>query len=78
MSESRHGRLARVLTEAVVIIFSILVALGLDAWWQGTQERGRERVILERILEELDGIAADDQEKILFRNAAGLNERRPL
>jgi predicted TIM-barrel fold metal-dependent hydrolase len=30
------------------------------------------------ILEELDGIAAADQEKILYGNAAGLNERRPL
>jgi predicted TIM-barrel fold metal-dependent hydrolase len=30
------------------------------------------------ILEELGGIAAADQEKILYGNAAELNERRPL
>ena len=30
------------------------------------------------ILEELDGIPAADLEKILYRNAVGLNERRPL
>ena len=30
------------------------------------------------ILEELDGITAVDQEKILYANAKGLNERRPL
>jgi predicted TIM-barrel fold metal-dependent hydrolase len=29
------------------------------------------------IMEELDGIAAADLEKILYRNTAGLNERRP-
>ena len=30
------------------------------------------------ILEELDGVAAADREKILFDNAKALNERRPL
>ncbi|HVO27485.1 MAG TPA: amidohydrolase family protein [Candidatus Margulisiibacteriota bacterium] len=30
------------------------------------------------IIEELDGIAAADLEKILYRNTAGLNERRPF
>jgi predicted TIM-barrel fold metal-dependent hydrolase len=30
------------------------------------------------ILEELDGITVSDQENILYRNAVGLNERRPL
>ncbi len=30
------------------------------------------------ILEEVEGIAAADQEKILYSNVAGLNERRPL
>jgi hypothetical protein len=30
------------------------------------------------LLDDLDEIAAGDQEKILFGNAAALNERRPL
>ena len=30
------------------------------------------------ILKELDGISLADQEKVLYRNAVGLNERRPL
>jgi predicted TIM-barrel fold metal-dependent hydrolase len=29
------------------------------------------------ILEELDGVSLADQEKILYRNTAALNERRP-
>ncbi len=32
---------------------------------------------LQDILEELDGVSLADQEKILHRNTAGLNERRP-
>ncbi len=30
------------------------------------------------ILEEVEGIAAADQEKILYRNVTALNQRRPL
>jgi hypothetical protein len=30
------------------------------------------------ILEELDGVADADREKILYTNAKSLNERRPL
>jgi predicted TIM-barrel fold metal-dependent hydrolase len=30
------------------------------------------------LLEELDGVSAADQEKILYSNVAALNERRPV
>ncbi len=53
----------RVFVEGVVIVGSILLALGLDAWWDGVQERQREQAGLREILQNL---AADsiDQESI--------------
>ncbi len=36
----------RVFVEGVVIVGSILLAFGIDAWWEGVQERGEEQEIL--------------------------------
>ncbi len=35
-----------------MIVGSILLALTLDAWWDGVQERDREAVLIERLLDE--------------------------
>jgi hypothetical protein len=37
----------RIVTEGVVIVFSILLAFGIDAWWDGRRDRGFERDALE-------------------------------
>ncbi len=58
ISRNRHpladGRLLtpripwlRVFVEGVVIVGSILLAFGIDAWWEGRQEREEEREVLE-------------------------------
>jgi len=43
---------ARVAVEGVVIVFSVLVALSADAWWDARQDQGRLRISLEALLED--------------------------
>jgi hypothetical protein len=43
----------RVFAEGVVIVGSILLAFGIDAWWDGRQERRAERVYIGRIIADL-------------------------
>jgi len=52
--ESRWVRTAR---EVIVIVGSILLAFGIDAWWDGRGERAKEREALEALSE--DFAAAD-------------------
>ena len=43
----------RVFVEGVVIVGSILLAFGLQAWWDGVQERIEEREIIERLISDV-------------------------
>lgn len=52
MSATRPG-LRRRLAEAVTITASILVAFGIDAWWDGVQQRAQDESHLENVLREL-------------------------
>ena len=45
----------RITVEGVVIVASILLAFGIDAWWDGAQQRSAER-------SELEGLAAELRE----------------
>jgi hypothetical protein len=45
----------RVFLEGVVIVGSILLAFGLQAWWEGRQERGRVEANLANIAAEIAG-----------------------
>ncbi len=36
----------RILAEGVAIVLSILLAFGIQAWWEGVQEREEEQVAL--------------------------------
>ncbi len=42
----------RVFVEGVVIVVSILLAFGLQAWWEGSQERAEETEALAQLLED--------------------------
>lgn len=42
----------RILAEAVVVVVSILLAFGIDAWWQDRQVRAEEQQILRGLHEE--------------------------
>jgi len=44
----------RVFVEGVVIVASILLAVGIDAWWEGVQEREEEQAILAGLLLEFE------------------------
>ena len=48
----------RVFVEGVVIVGSILLAFGIDAWWEGRQERAEEQQLLTNLQQELRGRAA--------------------
>jgi hypothetical protein len=43
----------RILVEGAVIVGSILLAFGVDAWWEATSERNKERSVLARVFEEV-------------------------
>ena len=44
----------RVFVEGVVIVGSILLAFGIDAWWEGRQERDEEVQVLLAIQEDIE------------------------
>jgi hypothetical protein len=54
------------LVEMVVVVASILIAFGLDAWWDGQQEGREERTILLNLEEEFDSLKASVEEQTLF------------
>lgn len=39
----------RIFGEGIVIVVSILLAFGIEAWWQGRHERSDERQVLESL-----------------------------
>ena len=49
----------RLLTEGAVIVLSILLAFWIDAWWQESEDRERELVVLQALLGELEGMRDD-------------------
>ncbi len=44
----------RLVIEAFVIVGSILLAFGIDAWWDERQERAEEGIALKALLEEFE------------------------
>ena len=57
----------RVFVEGVVIVGSILLAFGIDAAWDGRQERERKTVVLSEMLADLEADAAG-MEAVLRRS----------
>lgn len=55
---SASDRLHRLITESAVIVFSVLVAFGVDAWWDRYQARASAQDYVESVVEELDGISS--------------------
>ncbi|HEV2147217.1 MAG TPA: hypothetical protein VGR37_07425 [Longimicrobiaceae bacterium] len=66
-----------VLREFAVIVAGVLAALGAQAWWEGRQERERERAYLAQVLAETreneerlaDAIAEDSVAGVFTRRA---------
>ncbi len=56
----------RVFAEGAVIVLSILLAFGIDAWWEGRQERAEEREALEALADDFDAAARElESERLL-------------
>ncbi len=70
----------RVFVEGVVIVGSILLAFGIQAWWDGRQERASEVAVLAQLASALEGdlvvlAATYDTQRELHRNLVALIER---
>jgi len=58
--------LPRLAAESVVVIFSILAAFAIDAWWDGIGERRQERDALEVLSRDLEGSISQLEEYVRF------------
>jgi len=63
----------RLVLESLAVILSILLAFAIDAWWDGYQERGRERELLEGLLGDFQTSRAglESRRELAERNALG-------
>ena len=61
MSSTKQIPWPRVIAEGAVIVVSILLAFGIDAWWEGKQERTEEGRYITALLDEAHA-AADELE----------------
>lgn len=55
--------------EMLVVVASILVAFGLDAWWQGRKDREEERMVLASVLEEMNDVRTSIEVQRSFHEA---------
>jgi hypothetical protein len=53
MPKSEDTPWKRLFAEGLAIVLSILLAFGIDAWWQGRQQKYAETVLLQAILDDL-------------------------
>jgi hypothetical protein len=58
LSDAPRRKLRDLLAESVVVVLSILIAFGLDAWWESQRERQNLALDLERVLEEVSAARA--------------------
>ena len=49
-----QNRWSRVLVEGVVVVASILIALAVDAWWDGVQQRRIERTYIGQLTADIE------------------------
>lgn len=49
MTTDRRAKASFLLAELIVVLLGVLIALGVDSWWQGRAERGRELAYLRSI-----------------------------
>ena len=52
MSE-RRAKASFLVAELIVVLLGVLIALGVDSWWEGLEDRDRERAYLEAIRTDL-------------------------
>lgn len=62
----------RVFAEGVVIVVSILLAFGIDAWWDAAQEREEERQALEALADDFESAAQTVDDYLLIMDSIAL------
>ena len=65
----------RVFVEGVVIVGSILLAFGIQAWWEGTLERAEEQEYFVAFLGDIDAVIAE-AERTIAANASETERSR--
>ncbi len=68
----------RTFVEGVVIVGSILLAFGIQAWWDGRQERTEEDRLLYSVLDDMRANRQEIERKSAYHTAALVSERRIL
>jgi hypothetical protein len=63
-------RLSRILVESAAIVVSILLAFGIDAWWQSHLDRQREREIITALQDDFARNLQSAAQAISFHEAA--------
>ncbi len=69
MNRSRDIPWGQLLAEGAAIVVSILLAFWIDAWWQTSQERERELVVLQALLDDLVAIRQRVDNQRLYNEA---------
>lgn len=59
----------RILTEGVAIVVSILLAFGIQAWWEGRQEQLQERRALSALARDFEAAADDLEQEVLVMDS---------
>ncbi len=62
----------RVFVEGVVIVVSILLAFGIEAWWEGRQERVEERQALEALARDFESAAEEIGQVLLVMDSVAI------
>lgn len=68
----------RVLAEGTAIVVSILLAFGIEAWWQDKQDRNDMRLVLSPLIEELTSLKQSDEQNQIYFSAIRESARELL
>jgi hypothetical protein len=69
MSNDNNIQWKRISVEGAAIVFSILLAFSIDAWWDEQQERNDERSFLVAIRNELENNLTEIEKELTYRHA---------
>ena len=62
MNSVRENPWFRILAKGLTVVISVLLAFWIQAWWEGHQEQGYERVVLQSLLDD------HERKKVLVDN----------
>ena len=72
MTTGRRANASFLLAELIVVLMGVLIALGVDSWWQGRAERGRELAYLRSINADL-AVTVESLQSAIEGDSANFN-----